>query len=215
MKTYILILISMILISCGSTKKTVTSHMVKNDSSAEHSITKTGISESNNTVLNQKDSSFESSIILTFESEDDSVPASISAFIKETEQDPVQKAIDLAGPQKVPVKKAKQYNYNIGGTPIKSDVPIKSATLHTGGKVTALNVVSVNNKDSGQLHEETKTHVIAETKDTEKHVTRSGWPWWIWALIIVTSTGTYLSYARKKVWFPFGSYHPDSNKTEL
>jgi len=217
MKTYLLLLISINLISCGTTKKDISSHLVKNDSTAEHSIIKEGVSSTESSSVHQKDSSFNNDIVLIFENEDDHLTTGdmLSTLVEKLKEDPVQKGIELAGTQRQTTEEkkgnpktghpsGKQYNYNIGGTPVTSNVPIKSATLHNAGKVTDLAVTTLKTKDSGQLQEHDKTHVVAVKKDSEKHVTRSGWPWWLWALIIITSAGTYLSIANKKSWFPFG-----------
>lgn len=187
MKTLIPFLISSILISCGTTKKNISSHLGKNDSTAEHSLSKEGVSSTESSSVHQKDSSFNNDIVLIFENEDDHLTTE-----------------EKKGNPKTGHPPGKQYNYNIGGTPVTSDVPIKSATLHNAGKVTELAITNLKTKDSGQLQEHDKTHVVTVKKDSEKHVTRSGWPWWLWALIIITSAGTYLTIAIKKSWFPFG-----------
>jgi hypothetical protein len=194
------ILVAVILMSCGRTTKDITSHRVKSDSSAEQSIKKKGIATTEGSAISQKDSSYENDIVLVFDNDQPVIETD------QPKEDPVEKAIDLPGPaEPSPKPKKEKHHYNFGGVPISSPVPIKSATLHSGGKVTELKASDYKTKDSGQLEEHKATKVTKEDTGKERHVVRTGIhiPWYVWVLSILILVVSYLLTANKKRWFPF------------
>lgn len=150
------IVLGIILSSCSTSSKAKSSITKKMDSSVVSSTSQQGIRLKDSTVVKKSESEYKNSIDVVFA--DDT--ASIDIISTE---DPIQKANDLAGPQKKKVHKV-----NIAGKIIESSRPIKSISINNSGKITDIDINQVQTMDSGQLTTTNQVRIIRDDKEVTK-----------------------------------------------
>lgn len=177
------LLISWLLCCCTSTKKNKSSHQVKTDSTAEHSVVKKGISISKSTEVKEHDSSYQNEFSIEFGEEDATATAN-----------------DYDGSDTLPrVFLRSDINENrihhdiiFNGKKISSSRPIKSATFKEAGQVKKIDLQQLQKKDSGQSSQQNKVFVYKEDKTKEKTVHRAGANYLITislVIILIAATG--------------------------
>lgn len=198
MKSYLLLIACIALLaSCSSTHKVKTSVFKKIDStstSASQASGKRSVDSGTTKILKQ---SHKDGITINFADEDELDIAT---------ENPVEKANDLAGPQRslsnVPFKyrfgqyRPGNHTVNIDGKTIFSDRPIKSIDIRNSGKTSVVDRSQFSKKDSGQ---ESQSAAVAVTKVEEKKnkdVDRHGASVLIWIGLGVAIIAGFIVAAR-------------------
>lgn len=175
--------------SCNTSRKTKSSSLHKSDSASTVSIKAAAVKKYDSHKFSSKDSSGTTDITLEFadENSDQDVPDTNVG-----DKDPVQEANDLAGQQKTS-KGTGKYNYNVGGIPISSSQPLKSAGIKIQGKLSTYDLTNVSKKDSSTIDKKESSHVITvdQTKDKGSEKTYSSL--WMWlSIAVVLTVGLYI-----------------------
>ena len=177
---------SMLLASCGVSKKSRSSSRSSVDSSATTSKVSEGKSQESATVDKSKDSSWESEVSVEFDT-DAEERAKELAGPKDTAGQKAGKNIPK-NPQKIfrpPLPSpGKVHKVKVNGKTIESTVPIKSATIRENGQTRQLDITEITRQDSGRQEE--KGTVKVERKEQAKDRNSFSWkiPWWVYLLII-------------------------------
>lgn len=188
--------IALLTTGCSTSSKAKSSTTKKVDSSVVSNTHQEGTRSTDSQAVKKLESEYKNSIDIVFD--DDTAGIEIISG-----EDPVEKAKDLAG-----ITKKRVHKLNIGGKTIESTRSIKSISINNSGKITDVDITSLQKKDSGQISTSEQVDVVREDKLVTKEKETSGANVWIFvgiaALLLVFAyfalrSGIFFINKRKEV----------------